>query len=230
MNRLPKGIAGVLGSLVVVAVAAGVSYGAAALIGGLPSERVVDSQDANPQPRITAGICVESIAFDADGKVSKADIQEASNAVPVIQSTFAEVSATNPYWDSAIGKAPLVVDAGCPSLPLPATSGLAWAGDVPAGGRGVQTVARPSRYPLFLYILPSAVDIEVLLGSPIAREAIQEMKCLDPKATGACTDRSVRCEECTTVEVTRAIYLTQDEVATSSPMLHDLIESGFGLR
>jgi len=201
---------------------------AACVDGGAPTERSEEIRVPRPGPR--EEICVQPIEWE-QGEIVTTNFGNASETVSVVRSALAQVAATNPYWDkAATGDIPLVVDPGCPYLPLPYSSGLKWAGYSPAEGRAAPSVKISSRYLLFLYILPSESDIEELLGRPGARRAVQEMKCQNQDGGSCVGTAAPGCEGCrTTVEVTKAIYLTKDEVATGSPVLYELIESGFGL-
>jgi len=120
-------------------------------------------------------------------------------------------------------KNPPVVDVGCPSGPLPLTSGVPFAGGLPK--HPVQDPVsffeavgtdQPSYYKTFVFILPTVDDIDSILGGSDLRVAPQEFRCGDSAGPG--------CRE-----VTNALYVTQAELGADATLWAHWLRQGAGI-
>jgi hypothetical protein len=152
---------------------------------------------------------------------SNAALEEAAK-VRVEQAMPSVVS--HDLWPLAgFDKNPPVVDVGCPSGPLPLTSGVPFAGGLPKHPvqdpvsffEAVGTDA-PSYYKTFVFILPTVGDIDSILGGSDLRVAPQEYICGDSGEPG--------CRE-----VTNALYITEPELMGDEQVLAHWLRQGAGI-
>jgi hypothetical protein len=162
-------------SLVVIAVAAGITLGVTTLLGvtfqgessaqGGSGRQFVHNLMATAN-RDRLAICVQPVGFGDSGSVAAAAEQLQASAKPIIEEALA-VARNHPQWDARGGAGPLspVVDVGCPSGP--ATTD-------PSGHlRTIETifghvVEEAGYYSVFVFILPDA-DLDQLLGASTIR-------------------------------------------------------------
>ncbi len=132
-------------------------------------------------------ICIQSAA-DAQFNMAEAQLR--------VQAALAELS-THPKW-STLGLAglPPAVDAGCPTAPYLLQPGVAVKGGKPTGDPATQQVVDPSKYRVFLFVLPPP-EIERIFAGPTSLRMVPEQ---------------FRCQGHTCFEVTTGLYLSPAEV------------------
>jgi|FLYL01.1.fsa_nt_gi hypothetical protein len=144
-------------------------------------------------------LCVQAVPRDpaAEGR-----------AVSLIQSALAELKARHPLWRSAgLKEAQPVVEPGCPSDPA-----LLHPGAEPiVGDPYTSRVTEPSKYRVFVFILPQA-EIDRLFARWPLRQAIQESICQGHVCS----------------EVTSGLYLSTEEIENRQ-FLYDALAKTIGL-
>ncbi|MGH9194658.1 MAG: hypothetical protein ACRD1T_02840 [Acidimicrobiia bacterium] len=181
-----------------------------------PAQGGTEAAPAVPRPLDQVTVCVDTVNTDP-GVRSLAELQVESAMQSVTQ---------HPYWVPAgFSAKPVIVDMGCPSQPLPITSGIPFRNGYPRPyGLGsiseatlapLPRVATASYYRLFVFVLPAAEDIDRLLGGAERRVASQEFVCQQPLG-----------HPC--AEATLAAYVTADEMQTDSALLVHLLTQGVG--
>ena len=210
--RLPKArLAGVGISVAVVAAVAGVTLGVTTLLGvtfqgsgeaqeSLGFQRVEGALLTANRDRLA--ICVEAVGVDSSLEAT---------AKSGIETALTEV-AKHPDWEaSGLATAELVIDSGCPSQPPPP--------DLPDYPKAIEVtfghiVSEPSRYKLFVFILPRQ-ELDAFLGGSTIRVAPQESMC----------------EGDVCWEVTAALYLAADEISVTplTPFLIGELVTGVAL-
>ncbi len=221
--RLPSSrLARVVGSLVVVAAVAGITLGLTTLLG------LTFDGGAEPEPAEGAlsgrgpglAICVQGVEIDAAGQAGAGDPDLEAAGKSAIEAALIEV-AKHPNWELS-GRAATapVVDIGCPSPPLVVEYGLSATTGPPKDKDGTPrpSVTTPSYYRLFVFVMPSLDDIDRVLGQTRNRVVSQEFISVNIFGEGP-----------TLMGVTRAIYVTPEEIQSGGPFLVDLLAKGAGL-
>lgn len=134
-----------------------------------------------------------------------------AGAKPRLEAAFTDV-VKHPDWEaSGLAAAELVIDSGCPSQPPP--PGL------PDYPKAIEVtfghiVSEPSRYKLFVFILPRQ-ELDAFLGGSTIRVASQERMC----------------EGDVCWEVSAALYLAADEISVTplTPFLIGELATGVAL-
>jgi hypothetical protein len=191
-------------SVAVVAAVAGITLAITTLLG-------VTFQGSEPSTVAGAGtgrqpgvaICVQAVNT---GAAAAASIE--AGAKSRLEDVLPSV-AQNPRWEAAgLAGGPTVIDVGCPSLPpQPAV-----AFDPPIRAVFGHTVSEPSKYGLFVFVLPRDQLLD-FIGDSTSREAPQEVTCEDDVCS----------------EVTTAVYISVEELQDTS-FLTATVEHGLGLR
>ncbi len=216
---------GLLASVGIIGGSAGITLGAATLLGvNVGSEEVAPSQVAAyqpsaqpPGPRDRLAICVDAIAFNEQGEPLDGDPGTEIAAKSALEASLTKV-AEHPSWPLLSFPNPPVVDIGCPSEPLPlTTSGVKWQYGQPDSRRSIQGVFQESYYSIFAFALPSLADIDRLIGGTEERVGTQEFVCNSDDPHG------LPCKE-----DTLAIYIVPGEIQDVS-FLSLLISRAAGL-
>ncbi len=222
---------GLVLSVVVVAAVAGVTLGITTLLGvTFPddgSQRAAGAQTTTRGPGLA--ICVQAVEIEAAEAAPSPDSDQVWRAAPgdpaiqadakaQVEAALAEVTK-HPYWEPAgYAATPPVVDEGCPSDPLVLRREVRWINGDPFGDIPGPPVAEASYYRIFVFVMPSLDHIDHLLGGLHTRIAPQEYVCLDLFDGGP-----------TCGAVTRAIYVTREEVESQALSLSILVLQGAGL-
>ncbi len=215
-------------SAVGIAAVAGVTLAATTLLGltfqGSGSQPTQGAQTTTRGPGLA--ICVQAVEIEAAPSPDNDQVWRAAPGDPAIQAeakaqveaALAEVTK-HPYWEPAgYAATPPVVDEGCPSDPLVLRREVRWINGDPFGDIPGPPVAEASYYRIFVFVMPSLDHIDHLLGGLHTRIAPQEYACLDLFDGGP-----------TCGAVTRAIYVTREEVESQALSLSILVLQGAGL-
>ena len=223
--RLPKSRWASVGVSVAVLVAvAGMTLGVTTLL-GVTFQGSGEAHQESGSPTAEGGevldqrdrlaICVEAVEIVAPGESVRGDPALEAAGKSNIEAALVEVKK-NPSWDIAgHGTAEPVVDIGCPSPPLAVLGGPWWVNGRPNDSVPAPTVAAPSSYSTFVFIIPSLDQIDELLGSTRRRVVTQEW-----------VSKNLFDEGPTLVSVTNAIYITSEEIQSTGSFLTDLLTTG----
>lgn len=199
-------IAGVAVAAYGALTAAGVDFGFSGSAGqsiqtDQPQTGGTSAQDQLLRPRNGYTVCIDAVDVDTSVRVLAKERVEA--ALPVL--------AQHPAWAAlAWYHQPPVVDIGCPTQPLPLTSGIPFLNGVPKPDAILQGVPERNYYRTFVFILPSVEAIDVLLGGSERRVAAQEYL-VDPEGF---------------IEITLGVYVTVDELDEGTDFLVPLLVQG----
>jgi hypothetical protein len=168
-----------------------------------PQTSGASAQNQLLRPRNQYTVCIDAV--DVDPSVRMLAKEQVEAALPTL--------AQHPAWNAlAWYHQPPVVDIGCPTQPMPLTSGIPFFNGIPEPGATLQGVLERNYYRTFVYILPSVEEIDALLGGSEIRVASQEYEEGDHGLT----------------EVTLAVYVTVDELGEGTDFLVPLLVQGAG--